>query len=81
LAALVDSLAAMTAARAFPLPRRVDERGSTQPRLLDTLLAQTRHIFFVHLSEEERGWMPALYEASVRSWPADAVERGGRGDH
>ena len=70
LVALVNTLAALTAARAFPLPRRLDPRGH-QLRLLDALVARARHIFFVHLGDDERVWLRGLFEQTLEPWPDD----------
>jgi hypothetical protein len=71
LAALVDTLAELTAARAFPLPRRLDPRGHDQSRLLEALIARAKHILFVHLGDDEREWLRRLFEQTVAPWPAD----------
>lgn len=71
MAALVDTLAELMAVRAFPLPRRLDPRGHDQSRVLDALVARAKHIFFVHLGDDEREWMRGLFEQTLAPWPAD----------
>ena len=71
LAELVDTLAELTSARAFPLPRRLDPRGHNQSRLLEALVARAKRIIFVHLGDDEREWLRGLFEQTLGPWPAD----------